>query len=78
MQKQNYNFFILIWSTQTLSTLGNLILSYGIGIWIFLQTHRALDVALGITAFYLPAWIFSRMVEKYIKLYSPEKNPFIH
>ncbi|OIK99565.1 MFS transporter [Oenococcus oeni] len=73
MQKQNYNFFILIWSTQTLSTLGNLILSYGIGIWIFLQTHRALDAALGITAFYLPAWIFSRMVEKYIKLYSPEK-----
>jgi DHA3 family macrolide efflux protein-like MFS transporter len=56
---KNYKVFLTIWAGQLISTLGSGLTNFGIGVWIFQQTHSA--TAFGMAALFtaLPGVIMS-------------------
>lgn len=55
----NYKKFLLLWSGECISSIGGGLTSFGLGVYVFWQTHSAANMALVTLLAFLPTLLFS-------------------
>lgn len=72
-QIQELRKFLILWSSQSLSSLGSSMTAYALLIWVYEQNHSALGVSLLAVCTYLPSILLSFFAGAYVDRHNKKK-----